>query len=96
MTTIGKTKNSTLRQSKIQEIVDKFEDARKPEHKYRVLRNAIVQLYPYLEEMPKDKVENMVYDIIQADREYRFATEDYNQIEKQKLSENWKIENGYR
>ena len=91
--TSGKTKNRTKRQEVLAEIVDKFEEARLVKNKYRVVAKLIKRLYDI--EIPEDKLAEICYDAIQADREWQIETAPYDRENKKILEQKKILELGY-
>lgn len=68
--------------------------ARKIKNRYKLIRNVLKQMYPdSLENIPNDKLENIIFDAISLDRKARKETEEEEVEEKQILSEQWIINN---
>lgn len=90
---IGKTKNVKRRQEIIKEMVNTFPEARLVKNKYKVIAKLAKKLHNI--EIPEDKLAEICYDIIQADREWRIYTEDFDRVEKRRLEQEKILELGY-
>jgi len=83
MKPIGKTKNVSRRQNLIGQMVEKYTEARLVKNKYKVVAKVVQKIYKL--DIPQSKLEEICYDAIQADREWRIVTEDYDRDNKDEL-----------
>ena len=77
----------------LQKIIDKNPEARETKNKYRAIKAMALYMFPQLQGI--EELEDILYEVINADRDWRKLTEEFNQTEKQILSQEWQLENGY-
>lgn len=83
----------TQRKKVLQKIIDTHPEARETKNKYRTLKAMASFMYPQLKEV--SELEDIIYDIVNADRDWRKLTEEYDTENKEALSQQWQIDNGY-
>jgi len=93
--TMGKTENTSIRVDLLKQCIAENPLAEKTRYKYVAIRYAIEKLYPELKGIPQSKLQNIIYDIVACDREWRFETQSKNKEEKEIMSQEWQLENGY-
>lgn len=91
----GKTKNYTKRQQLLLEMVAKFPEARLVKNKYVTMAKMMRHLRPELN-ISESLLTEIAYDFIQADREWRRYTEDYDRANKIRLEQEKILELGYQ
>lgn len=89
-------KRSEQRYKLLEQIISVDEENRKlVKYRYKVLGSMISRMYPQLREMPSETLWEAVRDIVLADRQLRDITSDVQQEEKEILSQEWQLNNGY-
>ena len=97
------------RKTILQKIIDYNPQAQKTSGKYRAIKAMIIHMYPDLGYFPMIKAtktrpevpartgitEDIIYDIVNADRDWRKLTEHLDTEEKEVMSQEWQLENGY-
>lgn len=84
----------TLTQSALQEEL-RDPRARLVKNKYIAIRNSLLRVMPDLNVISKDRLLTVVEDAIALNRDWQSATEDDDKDVKKKLSDEWKVQNGY-
>lgn len=83
-----------MRKEIIQNIVKDREDARLVKNKYKVLVGLIRRKYPNeYGKIDKGIWEDIAFDLVNGDRDWRLATEDYDRQEKDRLEQEYIIKN---
>ncbi len=90
----GKTKNHKKRQELLKKMVDTFPEARLVKNKYLTMAKMMKHLRPELG-IDEKKLSEIAYDFVQADRQWRELTQEYDQENKKKLEQQKIIELGY-
>jgi hypothetical protein len=92
-----KSNNQFLKHRKaiLQNIILTRDDARLVKNKYRVIAGVIQKLFPEMKEIEQSELEHILFHAINADRDWRKMTEDYDRDMKEELEHKWLDENGY-
>lgn len=84
-----------MRKEILKNIIDTRPEAKLVAHKYRVLAGMAQKMYPELKEIPQLKLADIVFDIVNGDRDWRLLTEGEDKENKDKLEEKKLQELGY-
>lgn len=76
-----------MRKQILKKIIETNPEAMLVKNKYRVLAGMAQKLYPTLKEIPQIKLADMVYDIVNGDRDWRLLTEGHDKENKDILEE---------
>lgn len=87
--------NHSLHKSRITSLLKENKEAYLTKNRYRVIRHALLQDYPFLKELSKETVCQMLKDVCYLDREVRFQTEGHDEIIKTQLSQEKVLSLGY-
>ena len=81
----------------IQKVLDSNPEAHYSKNKYRVLRVMLLTRYPQIKDigLSKDTIEEMIFDMVNGDRDWRKLTEEHDKENKKILSQQWMLDNGY-
>lgn len=80
----------------LSEIIKKNQDAILVKNKYKVLAGMIKRMYPKNFEKISDHMwEQIIFDITNGNRDWQMLTEGFDKENKEILSQQWKISNGY-
>jgi len=80
------------RKQVLQKIIDYNPQAQKTSGKYRAIKAMIIHMYPETKGIVSEEI---VADIVNADRDWRKLTEHLDTEEKEIMSQEWQLENGY-
>ena len=79
----------------INQIIKERPEAVLVANKYKVLVGVIKRIYPQnFEKIPLNVWENIAFDLVNADRDWRKATEGHDEDNKKRLEDEW-IKNNY-
>jgi uncharacterized damage-inducible protein DinB len=84
-----------MRKKILQQILNKYPEARKTSGKYTAMARMAKQMYPVLADIPGRTLTDIVFHVVNADRDWRTLTEGENKEEKEILSQQKQIELGY-
>lgn len=86
----------SIRKTILTDIMEKRPDAKLTKNKYRVIAKMIHEMYPdETSVIPQSKLADILAEAINGDRDWRLLAHDTATEEKQRLSEEWQINNGY-
>lgn len=64
-------------------------------NKYRVLRVILCRRYPELRDMPKERLLDVIFDAVNGNRDWQFATEGQDTDNKKVHDQQWRMDHGY-
>ncbi len=80
----------------IQNIIKEKPEAILVKNKYKVLVGVIRRIYPNSFEKISPKIwEDIIFDAVNGNRDWQMLTEGYDKENKQKLDQQWRVDNGY-
>ena len=80
----------------IKKIIREKPEAILVKNKYKVLVGMIKRKYPNnFEKLPLNIWEDIAFDLVNGNRDWQQETEGMDKENKQKLQQQWKIDNGY-
>lgn len=85
-----------MRKQILQNIIKENPEAILVKNKYRVLAGMAQRMFPELKEIPQARLADMVYDIVNADRDWRTLTEGFDKKNKGRLEEEKLVQLGYK
>lgn len=84
-----------MRKTILQNIIKENPNATLVANKYKVLAGMAQRMYPELKEIPQSKLADMVYDIVNGDRDWRTLTEGMDKENKVIYEQKKMLELGY-
>lgn len=78
-----------MRKQILQDIIKENPNAVLVANKYKVLAGMAQRMFPELKEIPQVRLADMVYDIVNGDRDWRTLTEGFDKENKGRLEEEW-------
>ena len=84
-----------MRKQILQNIIKENPNAVLVANKYKVLAGMAQRMYPELKEIPQAKLADMVYDIVNGDRDWRILTEGCDKENKKILEQEKMLSLGY-
>ena len=83
-----------MRKQILSQIIKERPDACLVKNKYKVIVGMIKRMYPNnYEKIPKEVWEKLVFEIVNADRDWRLLTEGKDKENKKMLEQQWVIKN---
>lgn len=86
----------SIRKRILTDIMEKRPDAKLTRNKYRVIAKMIHEMFPdETLEISQQRLADILAEAINGDRDWRLLAHDTDTQGKQRLSEEWQINNGY-
>lgn len=83
-----------MRKQILQKIIDEKPEACLVKNKYKVIVGMIRRMYPNnYEKIPHEVWEKLVFEIVNADRDWRMLTEGKDKVNKERLRQEYIIKN---
>lgn len=83
------------RRPALQDILARRPDGYLVANKYKVIIGMLRRRYPELDSLDRSRLEDIVFDAVNGNRDWQMLTEGHDQEAKRRLEQEWKMGEGY-
>lgn len=85
-----------MRTQILEQIIKEHPEATQTKYKYKAMTGMLKRMFPEIYyRLTWQEWDKIVYEVVNADRDWRKVTEEHHKREKKILSDEWKVNHGY-